>query len=287
VAAVQEQRQQLQRARSQQLMRLRYEAGLAERQYRLVDPENRLVAAELERRWEQALRDLREAEQEAQAAEPALEPLTDDLRRQLAEAQPTLRQMWDSGALTNARKKELLRALIDKVVLKRPAPDACESRIIWKGGDWTTATLSLPVATYAGLGEGGELIAEVLRRVRAGQADGQIAAELTAAGYHAPLKEHLSAGSVQRIRIRHGVYSRKTEFQRHGLPGWITLGEAAKRLGEHTGWAYYLIRQRRLRIERDPEVGLYLVPDTKRSLKELKAVLRGKRLSLTIERRSS
>jgi hypothetical protein len=42
-----------------------------------------------------------------------------------------------------------------------------------------------------------------------------------------------------------------------------------------------------LLIERDPEVGLYLVPDTKKALKELKAVLRGKRFSLTIERRSS
>jgi hypothetical protein len=70
------------------------------------------------------------------------------------------------------------------------------------------------------------------------------------------------------------------------LPGWISLGEAVKRLGEHTGWAYHLIRQQRLRIERDPEVGLYLVPDTKKMLKELKEVLRGKRFSLTIERRS-
>jgi DNA invertase Pin-like site-specific DNA recombinase len=287
VAAVEAQRRQLQRARNQQLTRLRYEAGLAEKQYRLVDPENRLVAAELERRWEQALLNLRQAEHEAQAAEPTPEPLTDELRRQLAEARLTLRQMWDGGSLTNTRKKELLRALIDKVVLKRPAPDRCECRIIWKGGDWTTAKLPLPVATYAALADGAELIAEVLRRARAGQPDEQIAAELSEAGYHAPLKEQLSAGSVRRIRVQHGVYSRKTEFQRHGLPGWITLGEAVKRVGEHTGWAYYLIRQQRLRIERDPEVGLYLVPDTKRMLKELKTVLRGKRFSLTIERRSS
>jgi DNA invertase Pin-like site-specific DNA recombinase len=286
VAAVGEQRQRLQRARDQQLTRLRYEASLAEKQYRLVDPANRLVAAELERRWEQALLDLRHAEQEGQTAEPTLEPLTDELRRQLAEARQPLRQMWDDGSLDNARKKELLRALIDKVVLKRTAAAECECRVIWKGGDWTTAELVLPVGTYAALGDGAELIAEVLRRARAGQADGQIAAELTAAGYHAPLKEGLSAGSVRRIRVRQGVYARKTEFQRHGLPGWIALGEAMKRLGEHTGWAYYLIRQQRLRIERDPEVGLYLVPDTPKVLKELKELLRGERFSLAIERRS-
>jgi hypothetical protein len=128
----------------------------------------------------------------------------------------------------------------------------------------TTAQLPLPGVTYAELADGAELMAEVLRRARAGQPDEQIAAELTAAGYHAPLKKRLRVGSVRRLREKHGVCSRKTAFYRNGLPGWSSLGEAVKRLGEHTGWAYYLIRQQRLRIERDPEVGRYLIPDTQK-----------------------
>jgi DNA invertase Pin-like site-specific DNA recombinase len=286
VGAVDEQRRQLQRARHRQLERLRYEAGLAEKQYRLVDPENRLVAAELERRWEQALQNLEQAEREAQAIEPTLEPLSDELRRQLIEAQPTLQQMWEDGSLNNARKKELLRTLIDKVVLKRPAPETCECRIVWQGGDWTTGRLTIPVVKYVELVDGEALIAEVLRRAKAGQSDELIAAELTRAGYHAPLKKQLSVGSVRRIRVSHGVYSCKMQFRQRGLPGWITVGAAAKRLGEQVAWAYYLIRQRRLQIERDPEIGIYLVPDTKKALKELKELLRGKRFSLTIERRA-
>lgn len=287
VAALEDQRLQLRRARDLQLKRLRYEAGLAEKQYRLVDPENRLVAAELERRWEQALQALRRAEEEARAPEPTIEPLTDELRQQLDEVRPTLRQMWDEGALSNVRKKELLRTLIDKVVLQRPDGDRCEARIIWKGGDWTTAVLELPVVTYAEMANGEQLVREVLRRSRAGQSDEQIAAEMTAAGYHAPLKRCLSVDSVVRIRHQHGVYSRKTEFLRHGLAGWITLGRAVERLGEHKSWAYYLIRKRRLLIDRDPEIGLYLVRDDERVLKELKELLRGERFSLTLERRSS
>jgi DNA invertase Pin-like site-specific DNA recombinase len=287
VAAVEDHRLQLRRARDLQLKRLRYEAGLAEKQYRLVDPENRLVAAELERRWEQALQALRRAEEEAQAPEPTIEPLTDELRQQLDEIRPTLRQMWDKGALSNIRKKELLRTLIDKVVLQRPAGDRCEVRIVWKGGDWTTAVLELPVVTYAEMADGERLVSEVLQRARAGQSDEQIAAEMTAAGYHAPLKNCLSVDSVMRIRQQHGVYSRKTEFLRHGLAGWITLGQAVERLGEHKSWAYHLIRKKRLLIDRDPEIGLYLVRDDKRVLKQLKALLRGERLSLTLERRSS
>jgi DNA invertase Pin-like site-specific DNA recombinase len=287
VAALDEQRLQLRRARDLQLKRLRYEAGLAEKQYRLVDPENRLVAAELERRWEQALQALCRAEEEAQAPEPTIEPLTTELRQQLDEVRPTLRQMWDKGALSNIRKKELLRTLIDKVVLQRSGGDRCEVRIVWKGGDWTTAVLELPVVTYAGMASGEKLVCEVLQRARDGQSDEQIAAEMTAAGYHAPLKKCLSVDSVVRIRHQHGVYSRKTEFLRHGLTGWITLGQAVERLGEHKSWAYYLIRKKRLLIDRDPEIGLYLVRDTKRVLKELKELLRGDRFSLALQRRSS
>jgi hypothetical protein len=287
VAALDEQRREVRRAHDLQLKRLRYEARLAEKQYQLVDPENRLVAGELERRWEQALQALRQAEEEPRVAEVTIEPLTDELRRRLDEARPSLRQMWDERAMSNARKKELLRVLIDKVVLQRPVGDQCEVRIVWKGGDWTTTVLDLPVVTYAEMSTGAELIAEVLRRARAGQSDEQIATELTAAGYHAPLKQGLNAAAVNRIRLQHGVYSRRTEFQRHGLPGWISLGEAAKRLGEHTAWAYYLIREQRLLMQRDPEIGLYLVPDRKGVLRQLKELFRGQRFSLTIESRSS
>lgn len=287
LAAFDEQRRQVERAHQQQLQRLRYEAQLAEKQYRLVDPENRLVAAELERRWEQALQAAHQAEGEvaAETAATRPEPLTAKLREEWEETRPTLRQLWDEGQLSNVRKKELLRVLIDKVVLQRPAPDRCEIRIVWKGGDWTTVPLALPVVTYAEMTNSDALIAEVLRRARAGQTDRQIAAELTAAGYHAPLKEGLSAGSVYRLRQKHGVHSRKTEFRRRGLPGWITLGQAVKRLGEHSGWAYYLIRQKRLVIERDPEIGLYLIRDSKNTITELKELLQGQRFSLTLQPR--
>jgi DNA invertase Pin-like site-specific DNA recombinase len=287
VAAIDKQRREVRRAHDLQLKRSQYEVRMAEKQYQLVDPENRLVASELERRWEQALQALLQAEEASRVAEATIEPVTDELRRWLDEARPSLRQMWDDGAMSNARKKELLRVLIDKVVLQRPAGDKCEARIVWKGGDWTTTTINLRVVTYAEMSKGDELIAEVIQRARAGQSDKQIAMELTAAGYHAPLKQGLNAGSVNRIRLQHGVYSRRTEFQRHGMAGWISLGDAAKRLSEHTAWAYYLIREQRLLMQRDPEIGLYLVPDRKGVLRQLKELFRGKRFSLTIEPRLS
>ena len=88
VAALDDQRRQIRRARDLQLERLRYEARLAEKQYQLVDPENRLVASELERRWEQALRAVRQAEEESRVEEAEIEPVTEELRRQLDEVRP-------------------------------------------------------------------------------------------------------------------------------------------------------------------------------------------------------
>jgi DNA invertase Pin-like site-specific DNA recombinase len=80
VATQQATAQQLTHAYQQQLERLRYEAALAQRQFNRVDPDNRLVAAELEKRWEAALAELKQAE-EAQAPHgpspltlPALSP---------------------------------------------------------------------------------------------------------------------------------------------------------------------------------------------------------------------
>jgi hypothetical protein len=230
---------------------------------------------------------VRQEEEKVSVAGATMEPLSAELRGQWDEVRPSLRQMWDTGKLTNVRKKELLRVLIDKVVLKRPAADKCEVRIVWKGGNWSTSEVPLPVVTYAEMANGEQLVSEVLRRARSGQSDEQIATEMTAAGYHAPLKRVLSVDSVVRIRHQHGVHSRKTEFLRQGLAGWITLGQAVERLGEHKAWAYYLIRKKRLLIDRDSEIGLYLVRDNKRILKSLKELFRGKRFSLTLEPRSS
>src|SRR3954452_2250557 len=112
----------LRRAEGEQLQRLRYEAALAERQYRRVDPDNRLVAAELERRWEAALVGLRHSEEamarrEAAKAAPAISDR--ELRARAAELGRRLPAIWADPRTGQAKRKELLRCLIDKVVLHR------------------------------------------------------------------------------------------------------------------------------------------------------------------------
>ncbi len=139
--AVSEQRaitEQLTRARAQQRERLRYEAALAERQYRRVDPENRLVAGELERRWEQALRDVASAERELDG--PAMPDgpvsLPAELRAALVDVGRDLPALWASGRSTIASAC----ASSGVAATRRPATSRCPSahsplshqRRIWK-----------------------------------------------------------------------------------------------------------------------------------------------------------
>ena len=120
-----------QHARQQQLERLRYQAELARRRFERADPDNRLVAAELERRWEGALRELRQAE-ESEVAEqhkyrsvPA--ELTEELKATFKAIGQRLPEIWDEDLLSQPQRKALLRCLIEKIILKRIAPDLIQT----------------------------------------------------------------------------------------------------------------------------------------------------------------
>ncbi len=124
--AVKTQQQSLEtveRAHSQQIERLQYQVALAERQFNRVDPDNRLVAAELEQRWENALRELKLA-QETYAQRPQSQTVTllpKELKAAFINIGQKLPEIWHSGTLTQVQKKSLLRCLIDKVVI----PECC------------------------------------------------------------------------------------------------------------------------------------------------------------------
>src|SRR5262249_13933002 len=136
-----QERQQLAKAHQQQVQRLRYEAQVAERQFHRADPDNRLVTAALERRWEQALRALQEAEeawQRQRAPPPAVTKLDPPLRQALEQAGRPLPGLWArAGLFSQAQRKALLRCLFDKGVVQRTAPGTVQVRIAWRGGHHT------------------------------------------------------------------------------------------------------------------------------------------------------
>lgn len=101
-----------------ELERKRYTAALAERQFNRADPDNRLVASELERRWEVALNDVRAAE-EALARQTPPKAITQvaiskELNDKVISLTGRLPQIWGDESISDAHRKALLRCLIEK-----------------------------------------------------------------------------------------------------------------------------------------------------------------------------
>jgi len=208
-------RDEVLRSHQQQLERMRYQARLAERQFNQSDPDNRLVTAELERRWEQALRDLKAA-QEAfewqQQQYPKLPPLDAATRRALENVGKHLPALWAQGRLSPQQKKALLRSLIDKVVIHRVKRDAVRTRVIWKGGEVSTAEVPIPVGSFAELSLAKEMESRILQLVAEGHGDEEIAQQLTREGYRSPLRPVVLPSTVKNIRLRHRLFIKRSQW---------------------------------------------------------------------------
>jgi len=240
----------------------------------LVDPDNRLVAAELERRWEQALRVLAETRETAECfaqrpPEPALDPV---LRAQLADLSTQLPALWHCGRLQPEQQKALLRSLIRRVHLSRPVPARIDVRIVWVSGAVTPLTLSPPTYRTAELGDYAHLADRVLALSAEGHADGVIAARLTAEGCRAARQGPVTAGLVGKIRRARGAVGVRQRFrEQERLDGCWTIHGLARALGVLRTWLYDRIRAGTLPATRHPVTGHYLIRDDPELLAALRA----------------
>jgi len=92
-----------------------YEGQRAERQFHTVEPENRLVGRELEKRWNEKLRELEAVRQKAQAAEEKTLPLSEQEMARAQRLGSDLETVWHAQSTTNRDRKRLLRSLIEEV----------------------------------------------------------------------------------------------------------------------------------------------------------------------------
>ena len=263
--------QQTQQAQTQQLERLRYQAALAQHQYNQVDPDNRLVAAELERRWEAALAALKQAEEafalhhrEAETP-PVLPPELKAAFTQIAQQLPAI---WDQeDILSTPHKKALLRCLIDKVVIHRVAPDQVQTRIVWKGGETTTGLVRVTVGSFGRLSSAAEMEATLLELSQQGKSDEDIAAHLTAYGHRSPKNpQAVLPSTVKTLRLKHRLFQKRSQSHPRRLPGYLTIPQIAQALDVTAHWIYHLIRCGKIEVVRDQQTGLYLFPDQPETL---------------------
>jgi DNA invertase Pin-like site-specific DNA recombinase len=278
------------RAEAQQVERLRYQAHLAERQYNRVDPDNRLIAAELERRWETALRELRQAEEaivRRRAAEGKIEDMSLEERGDFLSLGPKLPELWQTPDVSRADKKALLRSLIEKVVLKRAVRDLIEIRIVWRGGEVSELQVKPAVHALGALSRGAELEARLLELARQNLDDATIADTLTQEGYRSARRLYVPVRTVRIVRQRHRVLRQDPSVRIPHTSGWLTISELAGRTRISRYWINRSIRNGAIRIDRDFRAKRFLFPDTVDTIAGIHALRSGKRKHLNIAQRTA
>jgi DNA invertase Pin-like site-specific DNA recombinase len=269
-------------AQERELQRLRYEADLARRRYERIDPDNRLVAAELERRWEVALRAQQESEgqlEEIRRERDKVIPLSipRDLKDAFESFGQSLPDLWEQDTLSRAQRKALLRCLIDKVVLQRRRErwDHVEVRIVWRGGAVSELEVPVPVGSLNDLSNYEEMEAELLTLEAEGNSDEQIARTLTENGYRSSHSDRVLPSTVKAIRLRNGRLHRYRGRRPRRVDGFLTVPQIAEALGVTPHWLYNLIRRGRISIQRDQATRMYLFPERPETVEDLRRLRDG------------
>jgi len=277
-----EHQQELLRHLKQEVMRLDYAAKRAERQYNCVEPENRLIAATLEERWEQALLEVEQAKGRLVAAEEApSRPLkiASELRQAFADAGRRLPELWPR--LRNEAKKSLLRTLISGVNLLRHEDGMVQIRIAWRGGLVTETSLRLPVQSLRQAGLEKEIVPRIQQLAEEGLANDAIAIRLNEEGFHPCRGEAFTEQIVLKLKARFGIEHKLAKVRRGNLPAGYTVREMARLIKVDPSWIYRGISVGKIEVSRDPEYACYLFPRQAAAVEAMRDLKEAKRLQVS------
>jgi DNA invertase Pin-like site-specific DNA recombinase len=200
-----------------ELQQARYEASLAERRYAACDPDNRLIAAQLERGWETALRRVEACRARLDAARsPAAARDASDF----AGLADDLSAAWNAPGTTTRTRQRLVRALIQDIVAD--VDEATREVVLvihWRGGQHSELRVRKPRTGEHGCGTPDEALA-VMRSMAARWSDEDIAASLNRMGMRTGQGKSWTAKRVSSLRRVHGI---------RGLP----LGREGRRVVDH------------------------------------------------------
>jgi hypothetical protein len=255
VADIERERDDLLKQWNLRIERVRYDAERAARQYQVCEPENRLVARELERRWEETLRQQRQLEDEFESwkrsapvrlAEEDLEAI-----RVLASDLPSL---WRAETTTPQDRQRIARLLLEEVtVTVDKESERVDVNLHWVGGQVTEHILSRPVSRYDQQSDYPRLVQRLKELCGKKLSSSEIAEKLNAEGFRPPKRtDHFSRDMVQRLRTELGLPQRK----RHGSTEGLAKDEyrpagLAKKLGVKRDTVVRWMRVGWLNLRRD------------------------------------
>jgi DNA invertase Pin-like site-specific DNA recombinase/cellobiose-specific phosphotransferase system component IIA len=274
------------KAHKQKLDRLKYQAKLAERQFNQVDPDNRLVAAELEKRWETALYELKKAEEILENNQLILSTpvLSTELKAIFMDIGKKLPLIWNEGILSLKQKKAFLRCLIDKVVMHRITRDRLNIRIIWKGGETTTIEKSMLVGSFSDLSSANEIEKIIIELAQTGMHDKDIADRLTCLGYRSPMRQYVLPSTVATIRWKNHIFRERKKPQPLCIEGHLTVLQLAKIIGTSKNWIHDRIRNGTIKITKDKNAKAFLFPDSPETVKMFECLKHGNSNSINFSK---
>jgi DNA invertase Pin-like site-specific DNA recombinase len=250
------------RALELQVERTRYEAVRAERAFHNCDPENRLVARSLEKRWEEKLSALVEAEAAVAACQVDTAPLPP--RAELEALARDLPRLWEAPTTSNKDRKRLLRTLVaDVTLISEPFSKTVRVGIRWHTG--AAEELVVPRPTRFRRTPAGAV--KLVERLR-DRSDAELIAELSAAGFLTGSGRPFDVAAVRWIRYAYRIASPPEPPLL--VPGELTVKDVAARLGIREHVAYYWIRHHQLEARRSTR-GRWCIPfppEVERSCRE-------------------
>jgi len=214
-----------------QVERFRYEAERAERRYRTVEPENRLVARTLEAEWEHRLSELATAETElAQRERQRPGRLTDEQRKRIRTLGHDLRRVWEAPTTTDRDRKELLRTLLEEVnIAVERAESKAHLTLRWQGGAISEIDASLRCYKAPPIRTDDDTI-ELVRRLAVHYTDAVIAGILNRQGRRTARGDRFTANKVGNLR-RYWKIPRFDSASVHSEGELVTVQKAAETLG--------------------------------------------------------
>ena len=226
-----------------ELQQARYDATLAERRYAACDPDNRLIAAQLEKSWESALQRVQSCERRVDAVAQTLAavamPNLGGLAQDLAAA-------WDAPGVTMRTRQQLLHTLVQEIIADL---DEKTREIVltihWRGGQHSQVRVTKPSSGEHGCRTPNEALA-VMRSMAGKWSDEHIAATLNRMGLPTGQGKTWTAHRVGSVRMVNDIRAYRSA---HKDGEWLTMSEAAAKLGVNNHRIRRLIKQGLLAAE--------------------------------------
>jgi len=243
----------LRRQRELHLQRLEYEAERARRQYDAVEPENRLVARNLENAWEEKLLALEKAKQEHAAwlKQQRLE-LTPDDRADILALGADLPEIWNADSTTAAERKQILRFIIKEVLVdQKRAPGKVWLKIVWQTGAVSEHWYDRRVRSYDEYALSQRIYQVVHELHDQGKLDDEIAAELTAKGLYGAKGCVFTNKTIWLLRQKMGLPAGNPNgpLPRQWEDGVYSIQGAAEAVGVYPGTIHKWLKTGRIHGE--------------------------------------